>query len=78
MLLGGDFVAIVFKLKRALALAEMTQKELAAVTGIRPPTVSAICTNTIKHVPVDVMDKICKTLNCQPSDFIEYSSDTDA
>lgn len=55
-----------------LAIREMTQKELAEKTGIRPPTISAICTGTIKHLPVDVLDKICAVLECQPADIIEY------
>ena len=63
---------IKFKLKVLLALNEMTQKELAEKTGIRPPTISAIATGSVKHLPVDVLDKICEVLNCQPSDFMEY------
>ena len=61
-----------FKVKVMLAMREMTQKELAEKTGIRPPTISAICTGTIKHLPVDVLDKICDVLDCQPADLIEY------
>ena len=63
---------IKFKVKVMLAMREMTQKELAEKTGIRPPTVSAICTGTVKHLPVDALDKICAVLNCQPSDLMEY------
>ncbi|MCI5678955.1 MAG: helix-turn-helix transcriptional regulator [Bacteroidales bacterium] len=63
---------IKFKVKVMLAIREMTQKELAEKTGIRPPTISAICTGTIKHLPVDVLDKICAVLECQPADIIEY------
>lgn len=63
---------IKFKVKVMLAIREMTQKELAEKTGIRPPTISAICTGTIKHLPVDVLDKICAVLDCQPGDLIEY------
>ena len=61
-----------FKVKVMLAMCEMTQKELAEKTGIRPPTISAICTGTIKHLPVDVLDKICEVLDCQPADLIEH------
>ena len=63
---------IKFKVKVMLAMREMTQKELAEKTGIRPPTISAICTGTIKHLPVDVLDKICDVLDCQPADIIEF------
>ena len=63
---------IKFKVKVMLAKREMTQKELAERTGIRPPTVSAICTGPVKHLPVDALNKICEVLDCQPTDLIEY------
>ena len=66
---------IKFKVKVMLALREMTQKELAEKTGIRPPTVSAICTGAVKHLPVEALNKICEVLECQPSDLMEYVPD---
>ena len=63
---------IKFKVKVWLAMREMTQKELADKTGIRPPTISAICTGTVKHLPVDALDKICDVLDCQPADLMEH------
>ena len=68
-------MAIKFTLKVQLAIKEMSQKELSEKTGIRPPTISAICANKIKHLPVDAIDKICKTLECNPEDFIKYIPD---
>ncbi len=61
-----------FKVKVLLAMRDMTQKELAEKTGIRPPTVSAICTGAVKHLPVDALEKICDVLDCQPGDLLEY------
>ena len=69
---------IKFKVKIMLAVREMTQKDLAEKTGIRPPTVSAICTGAIKHLPVDALDKICTVLDCQPSDLMEYIPEKEA
>ena len=63
---------IKFKLKVILAQNEMTQKELAEKTGIRPPTISAIANNSAKHLPIDVLDKICSTLNCSVGELVEY------
>ena len=63
---------IKFKVKVMLAMRDMTQKELAERTGIRPPTVSAICTGAVKHLPVDALDKICEVLECQPADLMVY------
>lgn len=63
---------IKFKVKVMLAIREMTQKELAERTGIRPPTISAICLGTVKHLPIEALDKICAVLDCQPADIMEY------
>ena len=68
---------IKFNVKVMLAKREMTQKELAERTGIRPPTISAICTSTIKHLPVDALEKICEVLDCQPADLMEYIKERD-
>lgn len=68
---------IKFRVKVMLAIREMTQKELAERTGIRPPTISAICLGTIKHLPVDALNKICDVLDCQPSDLMEYVRETE-
>lgn len=66
---------IKFKVKVMLAMREMTQKDLAEKTGIRPPTISAICLGTVKHFPIEALDKICEVLNCQPADLMEYVSE---
>ena len=63
------------KLKIMLAMREMTQTELAQRTSIRPPTISAIANNSAKHIPIDVLDKICKVLECNVGDLFEYVED---
>lgn len=68
---------IKFKVKVMLALRNMTQKELAERTGIRPPTVSAICTGAVKHLPVDALEKICTVLDCQPGDLMEHVKESE-
>lgn len=68
---------IKFKVKVMLAVRGMTQKELAERTGIRPPTISAICVGTAKHLPIDALEKICDVLDCQPADLMEYVREAD-
>ena len=68
---------IKFKVKVMLALRGMTQKELAEKTGIRPPTVSAICVGSVKHLPVDALEKMCEVLDCQPADLMEFVRDAE-
>ena len=62
---------IIFTLKSLLDEKGWTQTELARKAGIRDATISAIVNNTIKEVSVSNMEKICDTLDCSPSDFIE-------
>lgn len=66
---------VIFKLKRVIGYNERTQTWLAQSTGIRPTTISNICNNHIKSLPVDVIDKICKALDCTPADWILYYPD---
>ena len=63
---------IKFKTKVLLAMNDMNQKELEEATGVRPSTISAMCTGAAKHIPVDVLDKMCEALHCQPGDLMEY------
>ena len=63
---------IKLSIKVMLAKRELTQKQLADLTGIRPPTISALCTNKAKHIPIDALNKICVVLDCQPGDLMEY------
>lgn len=66
-----DFTGV----KVLLAKRHMTQKQLAERTGIRYDTISKISLGTISRVPVDVLDRICQALNCQPGDLMEYIPD---
>ena len=68
---------IKFRTKVLLAMNDMNQKDLAEATGVRPSTISAMCTGAAKHIPVDVLDKICTVLKCQPGDLLEYTEDDD-
>lgn len=63
------------KLKVLLAMNELTQKELAEKTGIRPPTISAMANSSAKHYPADVLNKICQVLDCSIGDLLEYIPD---
>ena len=63
---------IKFRTKVLLAMNDMNQKDLAEITGVRPSTISAMCTGAAKHIPVDVLDKICTALHCQPGDLMEH------
>ena len=56
------------KLKAVLAEKGIKQKDLVAMTGIRQPTLSGMNNNSVKHIPLDVLD-------CQPADLLEFVPD---
>lgn len=67
-------MSIELKLKRLLALKEMTQKELSEISGVRLPTISDICTGKTRMLSIKTIDAICTALNCKPSAWIIYTS----
>lgn len=66
---------IKIKLKVVLAEREMTQTKLSELTGIRLPTITNLATNKIRELPVGVLDKLCKALDCTPGDLLQYIPD---
>lgn len=62
-------------LRVMLARREMTLKDLQQLTGLRPATLSKIHTGKIDRYPMYMMDAICKALECQPGDILEYIPD---
>lgn len=65
------------RLKAVSADRGILQKDLAAMTGIRQPTLSAMNNNTAKHIPMDVLEKLCIALNCQPGDLLVFEPDVE-
>ena len=59
-----------YKLLDTLNRRSMTKEELRQKIGISSATMSKISAH--KPVSLDVIDKICDTLNCQPGDIIEH------
>ena len=60
------------KLQIILAEKRLSHTELSKMTGVRQPTISALANNTAKHIPIDVLDKVCKALGCNVGDLFEY------
>lgn len=63
------------RLKAMLVEKGIKQKDLVSMTGIRQPTLSGMNNNSVKHIPLDVLDKICTVLDCQPGELLEYVPD---
>lgn len=59
------------RLRILLAEHEISQKELAELTGVQVNTISKMCRNEIKQIPVDALDAMCLYFKCQPSDIFQ-------
>jgi putative transcriptional regulator len=58
-------------LEEVLADREMSQTELARLSGVSLLTVNAMKQNRTKQVSLLTLDKICGALKCQPGDLLE-------
>ena len=55
-----------------LARRKMSSGELAEKVGITPANLSILKTGKAKAVRLSTMEAICKALDCQPGDILEY------
>ncbi len=63
---------IVVNLDVMLARRKMQSKELAEKLGITPVNLSLLKTGKAKGVRFETLAAICKVLQCQPGDILEY------
>ena len=55
-----------------LARRKMSSGELAEKVGITPANLSILKCGKAKAIRLSTMDAICKALDCQPGDILEY------
>ena len=53
----------------------MTLKELSEKTGVSIANLSNLKNNRVVSVRFSMLDKICKSLECQPADILKYEDD---
>lgn len=58
-----------------LAQRKVNGKDLAERIGISPVNLSRIKTGKISAVRFSMLDAICRALDCQPGDLLEYIPD---
>jgi len=68
---------IVIKLQNMIRRGGWTQKEFSVMTSIRQATISEMCNNVCKSLMIRNLNKICKVLNCEIEDLIEYIPDSE-
>lgn len=66
---------IVVNIDVMLAKRKMSVTELSERLDITMANVSILKNNKAKAIKVETLDKICKILDCQPGDLLEYVPD---
>ena len=56
--------------KRKIGLMELSEK-----IGITPANLSILKNNKAKAIRFSTLEDICKVLDCQPADILEYRKD---
>ena len=65
-------MAIIIRLDRVLADRKMQMNDLADKVGISNVNMSNLKTGKVKAIRFSTLEAICKYLNCQPGDILEY------
>ena len=65
-------MAIILRLDRVMADRKMSLNELSARVGISNVNLSNLKTGKVKAVRFSTLEAICKALDCQPGDILEY------
>jgi putative transcriptional regulator len=68
-------MAILVNLDRILLDRGMTLSELADRIGIALPNLSILKTNKARAIRFSTLAAICRELDCQPGDLLEYRPD---
>lgn len=66
---------IIVNLDIIMAKRKMSLNELSEKTGITTTNLSILKTNKAKAIRFSTLEVICKALQCQPSDILEYKED---
>ena len=66
-------MAIVVRLDVMLALRKMRSKELAQKIDLTEANLSLLKSGKVKGIRFATLEAICKELDCQPGDILEYT-----
>ena len=63
---------IIINIDVMLARRKMSSGELAEKVGVTPANLSILKCGKAKAIRITTMDAICRALDCQPGDILEY------
>ena len=67
---------IILRLDRVMADRKMSLNELSEKVGVANVNLSKLKNGHVSAIRFTTLDAICKALNCQPGDILEYAEDT--
>jgi putative transcriptional regulator len=70
-------MGIVVRLDVMIARRKISSKELAARIGITEANLSLLKRGHVKGIRFETLARICRELDCQPGDLLEYQEDGD-
>ena len=68
-------MAIIINIDVMLAKRKMSMSELANKVGITLTNLSILKNNKAKAIRFSTLEAICKALECQPADILEYKDE---
>ena len=68
-------MAIIVNLDVMMAKRKITLGDLADRIGITPANLSILKTGKAKTIRFSTLEAICKELDCQPADILEFKED---
>ena len=69
-------MAIYVNLNVVMAQRRISSQELAAQVGITQANLSILKTGKAKAIRFSTLDAICKALDCQPGDILEWRDES--
>lgn len=71
-------MAIIINIDVMLAKRKMSVTELSEKVGITMANLSILKNGKAKAVRFSTLEALCKALDCQPGDILEYKDDMDS
>lgn len=68
-------MTIIINIDVMLAKRKMSVTELSEKVGITMANISILKNGKAKAIRITTLDAICKALDCQPGDILEYRND---
>ncbi|MCI1946098.1 helix-turn-helix domain-containing protein [Clostridium luticellarii] len=69
-------MAIIINIDVMLAKRKMSVTELSKEVGITMANISILKNGKAKAIRLSTLDAICRALECQPGDILEYRNDS--